>query len=267
MKMIYTLIVLMLLSLSCTESAFSSDPFLEFMQQFYKLDDQQFNQITCQVEVPEFAALRAQMKSHEKRILVKENFDEFRLTYTRGKGLTFNLPSFEVFLISEEGINDRNKVETGMQMMRDGAKQTVQGVVQTLEGLFEAYQQEEKNKISNVEIVKNENETLIRYEKKGAKVTRICTDRNCKTSAVQPLLQFDSDDHYDMVDNKLIIKSSRSTIKNNLSTINTQVSIEYQKVNSVLFPSNVTANSEIVLPNMKQEGRSSILLKDCKAAD
>jgi len=265
MKMIYTLLVSVLLVLSYAESALPADSYLEFMQQFYHFDDQQFEQVTCQVVVPEFATLRDQMKLLENKVAVKEDFDQFRLTYTKGKGLSFNLPSLEVSLLSEEGIRDRSKVEAGMRMMKNGAENVVMGVVQTLEGLFKEYERQDRNGIKNVKVAKNGSGTQISYEKEGAKITSICTDRHCKTSVVQPLAQIDSDDEYEKVDNKLVVKSSTSSIKQSQSTIHAQVTIEYQKVNGVLFPSTITANSEMVLPNMKQEGRLSILLKECRS--
>jgi len=265
MKIICIVLVYILFSLFCVETILAADPYLEFLKQFYYLDDQRFEQVTCQVVVPEFDTLRAQMKSLENKVAVRENFDEFRLTYKRGKGLFFNLPSFEVSLVSEVGIKDRSKMETGMKMLKDGAEYFIQGVVQILNKLFKEYELQDKKEIKNVEVVKNNNETQLRYEKDSAKVTIICTDGHCKTSKVQPPLRSDSDDEYEQVGNKLLLKSSNSYTKQNRSTIHNQVAVEYQKVSGVLFPSTITTEYETVRRNIKDEGRTTILLKGCKA--
>ncbi|MGB5983900.1 MAG: hypothetical protein WBG37_01245 [Desulfobacterales bacterium] len=216
--------------------------------------------------VPEFAELQAQFKSTGNKFEVKENFDEFRLTYTRGKGLSFNLPYFEVSLVSQEGIKDRNTAETGMQMMRDGAKQVIQGVVQALEGIFNEYELPDANKIENVEVVKNGSESRISFEQEGVKVTKICNDTHCETSVIQPPSQINSDEDYERVNGKLVIKFAISTIKQNQSmTIDAQTAIEYQNIGGVLFPAVIKTKSEVTLPSVKQEGRISIHLKNCKA--
>jgi hypothetical protein len=96
--------------------------YLKFMEQFYYLDKQDFNNITCKIKVSiinnTLSAIKVFLKSFKNSVKIEENIDKFTLNFNSKIGLTFDLPIFEIKIISEEKIANPTQVKTGINQMK-----------------------------------------------------------------------------------------------------------------------------------------------------
>jgi len=244
------------------------DEYSEFMNQFYYLDKQNFNNISCDVEVStisnNLAQLRAQLKPLEDRIKIVENLSDFRISFTRENGLEISMPSFDVKLISEEGIADRERVEAGIQMMKDGMRYQIDGAAQTIEGLFEEYSSPREGSINIKKMTREKDGVHILYEKDGAEVTKIYSGNTLKLSAIDSMHEVRSEETFEKAGGKLIVKSATAQVKQGPNTIGHDMSVEYQSIRSVVFPAKVTSRSTIITQDARQEGLFDIRFVNCR---
>ena len=63
----------------------------------------------------------------------------FSLIYSKSGGLRIKNPSFDVKIISEEGLNDPAKTRRGIEIATNGFKEIIEGIDMQLEGIFEGF--------------------------------------------------------------------------------------------------------------------------------
>lgn len=244
------------------------DAYSQFMDNFYHLDDQKFNNISCGISVSlldnTLAHLKTQLKALEGKLEIEESVSEFRLNYNRHEGLTFQLPSFDVRLISEDEIKDRNKVETGIKMMKQGFQHQVDGAVQMIEGIFKSYLSPCKKDVKIKQLSIGPDETTIIYEESGNTGTDIYSGKTCKSKVTGAFGQIESDIRYATTGKKLIIESADICIEQGMSTSTSKVVVEYQTVGSIILPKRIRTTTKQVMQGLQQQGQFDITFTDCK---
>ena len=85
--------------------------YLQLTNRFYRLDVQNFNNISCRIEVSQIEnqikpTLELVSKSMQDKVEIKENLADFSLTYSKNGGVSIFYPSLDVKIISEEGMAD-----------------------------------------------------------------------------------------------------------------------------------------------------------------
>ena len=159
-----------------------------FMDQFYYLDKQSFNNIVCEIYVPAFNNMVTQTKEQlqdiKDKIEIKENVSEFKLNLNKENGFTFIKPSLDIKIISEEGMKDHTKADTGIEYMKTGFKMHVEGTMHILEGLFGMYISPNSEQVKIKQISRDNNEFKVVYDIDGYQYTDIYSGNRCVSEQV-----------------------------------------------------------------------------------
>ncbi len=244
--------------------------YLNITDRFYNLDKQEFNNISCTIEVPvtknQVKQLHAQFEPVKDKLEIKENLANFSLTYSKNEGLTISYPSFDIKIISKEGMADPAKVEKRIETVKSGFKQQIEGAVMQLQGLFEGFETPKKSQYKITEIKDDKATYTVKYEKDSSnftetyshnqrKVMQIAKNGDEKISSVE--------NYKNIANNKLLLTDAQATINNTMGNIEMNMTISYEKVKDVLFPTRIESRFKQSIQTIKQEGQIDIYLKNC----
>jgi hypothetical protein len=259
----------LLLSLFICSTAIAGqwEDYSRFMDRFYFLDKQNFDSISCRVVVSTLdemlSNVRTQLKPFEDKIQIVEDISEFKLNFNRTHGLSFNLPSFDARIISQEGIRDRGQVERGIKYMKNGFQMQIDGVTQMIRGLFEAYLTPKESDYSIKEVTISGDEAKMIYEKEGNQTTDIYSKNTCNSTAIMPSGKAESNMNFAIVGEKLLIDNVSIQLTQASMSSNTDLVIDYKEIKGIIFPTKIISKSKLVMGNMAQEGQFEINLVDC----
>jgi hypothetical protein len=259
----------LLLSLLVCSTAIAGqwEDYSRFMDRFYFLDKQNFDKVSCRVVVSTIdemlSNIRTQLKPFEDKIQIIEDISEFKLNFNRTRGLSFNLPSFDARIISEDGIRDREQVERGMKYMKNGFQMQIDGVTQMIRGLFEAYLTPKESDYDLKEVTISGDEAKMIYEKEGNQFTDIYLKDNCNSTAIMPSGKSQSYMRFAIVGEKLLMDNVSIQLNQAGMSSNTDLVIDYKQIKGVIFPTKINSKSKLIMGNMAQEGQFEINLKDC----
>jgi hypothetical protein len=251
--------------------AFSNDwsKYLNATDRFYNLDKQEFNNISCNIEVPVTTnlvkQLREQFEPMKDKIEIKENLADFRLTYIKNSGLNISYPSFDIRIISEEGMADPAKVKKGIEQVKAGFKQQIEGYAMQLQGLLEGFDAPKKSKYKIKEIKDGETSYTAVYEKDGSNITETYSHNRRKVKQISKSGdEISSTENYkNIANNKLLLTDAQANIKNAMGIMEMNVTISYEKIKDVIFPTHIDGRFRQSMQTIKQEGQFDIYLKNC----
>jgi hypothetical protein len=243
--------------------------YLKATDRFYNLDKQDFNNISCNIEVPvtnnQIKQLHEQFEPVKDKIEFKENLVDFSLTYIKNKGLNIKYPSYDIKIISEKGIADPAKVKKGIEMVKTSIKQQIEGEATTLQGLFEGYETPKESQYKIKEIKDDKATYTAKYEKEGYDFTEIYSQNQLKVKQISK-----NGDEISSVENynnnagsKLLFTDGQVIMNTAMSHIEMNMTVSYEKVKEVLFPSHIEAHFKQTIQTFKQEGQIDIYLKNC----
>lgn len=246
----------------------SFDDYVKFIKQrFYLLDQQNFKKISCQIEVPLIADLVAKVKQQfvaaNIPVKLKENLSDFSLSYTKGVGLRFNKPTFDVEVLSLGAIKNKESFEKGLEQTKAGFAQQIDGVVNILEAVF-----------SDWEIPDRAKETVKSFSEEGgaAKVSleteghaeEIVYEGKARTVKFSGTMTGGTDDQLLDDGGFLLLDNSRGHMEQGVGlTMDVLLTIKYQKVQNIVFPSEITQRSTMGMNGVKHESQFGISLKNC----
>jgi hypothetical protein len=111
-----------------------------------------------------------------------------------------------------------------------------------------------------LEIYQDENETKIIYVSKCDTITAIYSGDSC----VQIGSFGETRTNYKVVGNKLLLCNTSANINQGGFMVNSNISIEYQQINSIYFPSKITVNTTMAMGGIKSDVPVEITFKNCK---
>ncbi len=243
--------------------------YLKAVDRFYILDNQEFNKISCNIEVPltknQIKQLHAQFEPIKDKIQIKENLADFNLTYSKNKGLDIKHPSFDIKILSEEGIADPAKLKKGIEMVKAGFNQQIEGAVMQLQGLFEGFETPKKSQYKIKEIKADKATYTAIYEKDDSNITEIYSHNQREVRQISKNGdEVSSVENYkNITDNKLLLADAQATINNSMGNIDMNMTISYEKLKDVLFPTHIESRFKQSMQSIKQEGQIDIYLKNC----
>lgn len=243
--------------------------YLKAVDRFYSLDNQEFNNVSCNIEVPltknQLKQLHAQVEPIKDKIQIKENLADFNLTYSKNKGLNINRPSFDIRILSEEGMADPAKVKKGIEMVNAGFNQQIEGAVMQLQGLFEGFETPKKSQYKIKEIKVDKATYTARYEKDNSNITEFYShnQREVKQISKNGDEVSSVENYKNIADNKLLLADAQATINNSMGNIEMNMTISYEKLKDVLFPTHIESRFKQSIQSIKQEGQIDIYLKNC----
>ena len=239
--------LLLSLLISSTAIAGQWEDYSRFIDRFYLLDKQNFDNVSCRVVLSTLdemlSNIRTQLKPFEDKIQITEDISEFKLNFNRTKGLSFNLPSFDIRIISEEGIRDRDQVERGIKYMKDGFQMQIDGVTQMIRGLFEAYLSPKENDYNIKEVTIRGDEAKMVYEKEGNEFTDIYSKNKCNSTVIMPSGTAQSDMQFTIIGDKLLMDNASIQLSQTSMSSNTNVFINYKEVKGIIFPTKIVSKS------------------------
>lgn len=246
------------------------EEYLALRNQYYYLDKQKFNNITCTVEsttlTDAIRQLKTQFEPLKDNIEIVENLSSFSLNYSNSTGLDINRPELDIVIKSEEGMTDPVKVRNGVYMIKSGFKQAITGIVMQLEGILEGYVSPSKEDFGMLELTNTKEGSIVTYKRGGNDVTETFSDNKLETKSVGMGGEMHASESYEETeDKKLILRDAKITVNQQMGKIESDVSMTYQKVGSVIFPKRIVTKFAQELQSMRQEGQTEINLNDCEA--
>jgi hypothetical protein len=264
-----SILLSLLLSLLICSAAIAGqwEDYSRFMDRFYFLDKQNFDNVSCRVVLSTLdemlSNIKTQLKPMEDKIKIIEDISDFKLNFNRTHGLSFNLPSFDARIISEAGIRDRDRVERGIRYMKNGFQMQIDGVTQMIRGLFEAYLSPKESDYNIKEVTISGDEAKMVYEKEGSEVTDIYSKNECNSTVIMPSGKTQSNIKFTIVGDKLIMHNASIQLSQTSMSTSTNFSINYKEVKSIIFPTKIISKTKVVMQNVVQEGQFEINLVDC----
>ena len=266
-------VLVLIIFLSLTFLAYGSESewekFIELKERYYYLDKQQFNEISCIVEVPLIVNLIEQIKKQlaplKENVEIRENPSTFVLTYSPQSGLSFSDPEFDIILKNKEGIADPERVNNGINMMKNGFKMQVDGVKSILKGLFEDYSYPQKEKYKDLVVTKNREGYIVKYTKENNKYTETYRGNTINTFQEGGNTKIKSTQKYvTTINKKFILGKGIASINQPAGNVKMDISIEYQDIGNIVFPKNIKSIFEQTIQSISQKGTFDIALKNCE---
>lgn len=243
--------------------------YLKVKDRFYNLDNQEFNSISCNIEVPLINDLVKQLHvkfdSKKDRFKIKENAADFKLVYSKKEGLHIDSPKLDIKIISEGGMVDPDKVKKGIEMVKTGFNQAIEDTIITLQGFLKEIKIPKKGQFKIKEIKGTKAAYTAKYETDDSNITEIYSNNQRKLTQIfkNGSEVASVEDYKNIADNKLLVTGIQNNIKNTVSTMETNMTISYENIKGVLFPSHLEGHHKQSMQTMKQEGQIDIYLKNC----
>ncbi|MEI8349973.1 MAG: hypothetical protein WCI77_07450 [Candidatus Omnitrophota bacterium] len=242
--------------------------FLKFTEQFYYLDKQNFNNISCDISTAFInnllSTVETQLKSFENNLTVENSIDTFRLKFNKEKGLTFNLPKFDIEIISEQGMTDPVRVKSGISTMKNGFDNAVKGATDMIRGIFESYISPKRNEYEIIEISESEKGTKLIYKHKGYTVTDLYSGTHCESTQTNGMVTIHATEEYKKVDGKLLLDKGSVTMDQGVQSMSSDITVEYQQIGSIYFPSKIKNDTKISMGDIKSEIPIEVIFKNTK---
>lgn len=245
------------------------DEYLQVRSRFYYLDQQDFNDISCKVEAPTLTNLISQaqlaLTPFKDNLEVQDNLSDFRLNFNKSTGLLIDSPKLDIRITSGSGLPDPASLRSGIQSLKTHFKRSLDSVEAMLRSIFVFYTFPKKQDEITQVVEDNGIYTFI-YRKEGIEVIEIYSGNQIERKQTETGGEILSmENHVKTADGKLILKDANMSINQPMVNIDTNVSVSYQEIGSIVFPSHIVSHSKQSIQSMRTEVQIDIYLKDCKA--
>jgi len=267
---IFVLLLIIAFLVPTVAAANDWDEYLKLRSQYYNLDEQDFNTITCSVDLDllnkMLAALDQQLSPLKDNLSIVKDMDNFTLVYSKANGLKLNRPTLDIIITSDEGLADPERAKKGINMIKMGFDTMLSGIEMELSGIFDEYVTPSKEDFDDFVLTPGEGEYAVSYSQKGSSTSMTIkgatteitiVDANSKSHIIAAYEKSD--------DGKLILNKADSTVKQPVGDLTSTLLLIYQKVGSVTFPKSITSSVVQVMQGVRQEGQTTVTLTDCKA--
>jgi hypothetical protein len=199
-------------------------------------------------------------------IELKENLKDFSLTYSKNGELNINYPSIDIKTISEKGMADPAKVKEGIEITKTGFKMQMEGVGRQLQSFFEAFTTPKKGTLKIKKIKEDKTTYTLEYKKENDTFTETYFKNQLKVKQKSKNGdEISSVENYkNIANNKLLLTDAQVVMKGASSgNMEMNVTISYEKIKDVIFPSHIESQFKQNIQTIKQEGQIDIYLKNC----
>jgi len=270
MRRLTSTVAIALAILSLFPNPSRADDWLTYVRlrgDYYFLDDQAPSEISCRVSISTLdpAYLRAQLQPVQDKIDVDQNLNSFRVTYSKGVGITISEPHFTVRLKEAVDLPDRATVQGGLDLINRGAAMQISGARQIIERIFMEIIRPKREEISAVKVTASEGTAKIEYTRDGLHVTQIYLAGARKTfvKAAGISTPIESSDEFTVIGGKRALSKSSAMITQGDMTTTVETAVLYQQVGGVSFPSLLNHRSHLENSTMKQDVKQTISLDQC----
>lgn len=270
MRRIVTMMVIIgliaaLPSLLCASDA--SDTYMKLMDDYYFLDKQEVNRVTCHVVLSTLnsASLRDQLKQFGDKIALQENLNDFKVVYSKKDGVSFVTPHVSVSLVSNEGVKDPKQVQKGIEMINNGVKMQIDGATQIIKGTLDDLVSPQISTMADLDVSNKEGSTTVKYSKENVSHLEVYSGDTKKTSAKAQGSEIEETQVFSRLNGKLAPFKDVIQLRQGDTLLDTTTAIQYQNLGKLFFPSVLDQQIQVKGPNLKQEGQINISIKDCQA--
>lgn len=244
------------------------EEFLKLKEQYYHLDKQQFEEISCDIKTPLIKNMIEQIKKQlaplQDKIEIKENLSSFSLTYSPLSGLKISNPEFKVNLKTKKGFADPERVNNGIRMMENGFKQQIMGMKSQLIGIFEEFFYPKKENYQNIAVTRNPKGVTVRYKRKNNEFKEFYSGNTVEVEQKTLSAVFKAKQLYEKNPvGKLILKQAHVNVSRAPGNIEMDILVEYQKVRHITFPEHINVNFRQTIQSITQNGQWTISLTNC----
>jgi hypothetical protein len=269
MKCIRVMLLALLIAAPLQANAADCDEYSRLLNNFYRLDQQDFKSISCNIDSPtltnSLSQLRIQLSPLRDKVDIKENLATFSLTYARSGGLKINKPAVDVRIISEEGMPDPATAQRGIEMINNGFREQIEGISMQIEGIFEGFEPLNLSDCKIEEMTEDNGVYTVKYEKGNSRFTEIYSENQRR---VKQVIINDGEistlENYEKFTNgKLALTNSHVAIDQDMGKMEMDVALSYENVKGVLFPSRIHSHVKQSVQTFLQEAQTDIHLRNC----
>lgn len=277
-KNLKRVIFLVLLQISCiTYSADEWDKFNDLSAQYYYLDDQKFNKISCQINVPILKQMIDKMIEQfapiQEKIEIKYDLSKFRMTFDRISGLKFIDPEFQIRFLTKKGMVDYTKAEKGINDVRNVMKKAVEAFKVIITDTLGNYLRLKKQQFQNLDVKIKDigGKTIIEYQNGGVNFLEtsygnIVEIKETTSSGAEILTKqiFEK-----TLNDKYIIQYEEISLTKPLEfgsqkkISNSDTSIKYQNINNIIFPKEINSVANLILQSIPTKRLADINFINC----
>lgn len=243
------------------------EDFQKFNDDFYFLNDLDFNTLSCTVALPEFQDMlnenRNQIQAAGKNLIIKENLAQFRMVFAKTGSISFTKPEIIVEFI-ETDASKKATLETGIRMIESGFKTTVDGAVMTLQGLFSSYVRPAPPEYKLDTFQREDDNVYMTYEQQGMPTDVVCTGLQCTRTISTSTTDIVSLETYEISGSKMFIQDIHGTMEQAQQKIVSDMSITYQLVRELRIPETISASSTVTYSMGNFNAAFSIKLRNCQ---
>ncbi|HNV70372.1 MAG TPA: hypothetical protein PKO06_11785 [Candidatus Ozemobacteraceae bacterium] len=247
------------------------DDFLAFNERFYYLDRQSVGTISARLECPalinSMKTLREQLAHMQKAVSITGEPASYTLTYHPQHGLKLNPPELKVEQIASEGVKNQETFARGLEQVRGGIQQQLEGIVQTITSIFEGMTAPVAKDYQVESIVQNGEVWTMKYTDNEGPVVATFSGTMFEKNQMTPGDTIRSREEYKSNDaGKLLLSRAQVTIENAMACIELEMTMTYEQVGGIQFPVGIVSAFAQKIQTMEQKGTVEIFLKDLKLA-
>lgn len=269
MKCLVLVITLLVVMAGCPPASFAGnwEEYSAYKEQFYSLDKQQFNSISCKLDVPVLSSMvngvKQQLMILPGNISATETVNEFSFAYGKDKTLQFNRPTFEITIKSEDELADPSRAKDAIKTIDASFSGAVDGVTQSVSGLFED-ESPDRAAIEAGEVAVTKASLTAAYSMKGKEIIETFADNTRNTKTVDQAGELNTLESFEKTqDSKLIARAIAVKLIQPMLKVDSDVKITYQKVGGVVIPKRMTTDITIETQGMRQTGQIEINFNNC----
>jgi hypothetical protein len=239
-------------------------------QAYYQFDTHSFNKLTCHVDVSGLDASVGNLKqafvTHADSLQMKDDLASYSLTVEPGSGLSINNPTLDIELISNKGVADPDRVKLGIQQTKTGFDQQVQGADQIISSVFNEY----LDVVPELESVTHQGKKwVILYHLGPYETIETVEGKRIHEESNNGQLKFVTDADYMVVtSDKLAVQKSIMHFTEGSESLNSTMSVTYQKLGPLYLPASITTISSLSTSGVGQTSASTtITFEGCSLKD
>jgi hypothetical protein len=261
---------------AASETSLADSPswqeYKKLLENYYFLDKQKADHISCSVSVPALQGLidTGRLK-FGNQLTIDENLHDFSVTYDRTKGVSTNSPHIKISyppdfkFANEEGFkNWRKEIEKATTDWVSEAKYHIAGILLEMSMISHST---EKQK--NLSLTKNGDATIVSFDEAGNEhASDIYSGSTQKRTESSPTANLTATSDYQPLNGKLALAHIVEKMTEGSKKINMTHSISYQDLGSAFFPAKILL--DIAASDNTQQVKPlhlEIDFKDCKTSD
>lgn len=244
------------------------DAYMVVKEDFYFLDQQDFEEISCRISVPTLQdvsnKLKEQLAVLGEKVKISSDLTKFTLKYSPQLGVRYIDPKIDIELVAKEGFENSRWVERGVMMTQEGITQVLAGIKTQVNGIFNGYVKPTRNLFKDLKVVETINATEVTYKLAENDIKETYADNRVVVEQTGPYTTMNVESIYQKSSNgKYILENGQATATQTMGDMSFDIRVEYQDIKDITFPRKIIIEYNQNLPATKTSGDYMIELDEC----